>query len=154
VRGRFKKIRTRDGIEQIGRRRAKERSVREDGHRDQRRKIRIDPRRPRLDVPALKLAAQPIAILEVVGGISPRPNLGLDHERQSDAPPPPCLAQTIRFHLLSQTVTPSSRNDNSANVSQCSSSFRAIASSSALFRRATSAVSSSPARVAIRSSSW
>ena len=53
-----------------------------------------------------------------------------------------------------QATTPSSRSDWVATSSQWASMKRAMSSSSARFVRATEAVSSSPAIVAIRSSSW
>ncbi len=81
----------RDWVEHFIRWRPQQWPVREEHHRDQGGEITARCRRPRLDVATLELWVQPFAILKVeLGWIVPRPNFGLDHNRQArsaTAPP-------------------------------------------------------------------
>jgi hypothetical protein len=83
-------ILARHGVEHLRRGRPEHRPVGEQHHRQEHGEIRILVRRPRLHLPALEGAAQPVAVLEVEARReAPRPHLRRHDDGQLDPTPPP-----------------------------------------------------------------
>jgi len=77
----------RHGIDELGRRRPKQRPARLEHHREQERDVGIRGRRQRLDLAALERCAVPLAELEVKQRrVPPRFDVGLGHDRHFHGP--------------------------------------------------------------------
>jgi len=79
----------RDGIEQLGRRRPKQRPARPEHHREEQGDVGVRGRRQRLDVATLERRAVPLAELKVeTRRVPPGLHVGLGHDRHLHRPVP------------------------------------------------------------------